>query len=191
MLTRMLIRYLNFFSNALIPTGSAELFLGDFLNESTRKTRHWLLSSSLICLLITYAEIIPNKISALGIEFSTKNQESLLKVFSLVLIYFLITFLVHAWSDYVRWLLTINNNRKNYYNKIKDRTFENKDKPEPTENQLRRAQHIQEEYIDKIEENAFMAEFIVLPLSVIKILWEFALPIILAIISVIQLYTFF
>jgi hypothetical protein len=73
-----------------------ELSLRDPLSDVTRKERRLLLGMSVIGIAVVKTGLLPEKISALGIDFSETNQKSLLIVFSLVTIYFLAAFMIYA-----------------------------------------------------------------------------------------------
>jgi hypothetical protein len=57
--------------------------------------------------LIVQADILPSKISALGIDFTSTNQKALLIGVVAVITYFLIAFALYAWSDFIGWRLRI------------------------------------------------------------------------------------
>ncbi len=59
---------------------SDKILCGDPLTEVTRKERRMLLFVSVVSVLIVKAGLIPKKISALGIEFNSTNQEGFLVV---------------------------------------------------------------------------------------------------------------
>ena len=80
-----------------------DLISYDPLSETTRKERRALLGLSVIAVAIVKVPIIPEKISALGIEFTLRNQQTFLSIYALVLVYFLAAFLVYALTDYISW----------------------------------------------------------------------------------------
>ena len=80
-----------------------DLVAYDPLSETTRRERRALLGLSVIAVAMVKVPVIPEKISALGIEFSLKNQQTFLSIYALVLIYFLMAFLVYALTDYISW----------------------------------------------------------------------------------------
>ena len=51
---------------------SSTAAVSDALSEITRKERRALLGVSTLCIAITHANLVPTKISALGIEADTK-----------------------------------------------------------------------------------------------------------------------
>tara|TARA_B100000780_G_C21014483_1_gene406360 strand:+ start:304 stop:522 length:219 start_codon:yes stop_codon:yes gene_type:complete len=57
-------------------------------NETTRKTRRNLLVSSLIGVAISKIGLVPEKISAFGIDFSKSNQSALLTLLIFIVSYF-------------------------------------------------------------------------------------------------------
>ena len=77
--------------------------LGDPLTELTRKERRSLLGVGILGVAIAKTGIVPTKISALGIEFTKTDQQSLLFIIGLVVAYFFFAFVIYAWSDYLRF----------------------------------------------------------------------------------------
>ncbi len=80
--------------------------LNDPLSMVTRRERKFLLVSSITGITIVKTGFIPTKISALGIEFAKTDQNSLLFVLGLIILYFLIAFLIYGTSDFLIWRLT-------------------------------------------------------------------------------------
>ena len=66
---------------------SAAILVSDCLSEVTRKERRSLLGISMLGIVITQAELVPTKISALGVEFSQANQAVLLLILAFVVGY--------------------------------------------------------------------------------------------------------
>jgi hypothetical protein len=80
-----------------------DVLLSDPIRETTRKTRRTLLGTSTVALAVSWAGLLPEKITALGIELSIKNQGQLLILIAAVVGYFLVAFIVYAASDFVAW----------------------------------------------------------------------------------------
>jgi hypothetical protein len=85
-----------------------EVELGDTLSETTRKERKALLGVSLAAMVIAKTGLIPSKIENLGIEFSSQDRATLLYLIVVAVVYFLTAFVIYAWSDFVRWRLSIH-----------------------------------------------------------------------------------
>ncbi len=83
------------------------IILQDPLSELTRKERRALLTSAGLGILIVQADIIPSKITALGIDFTSTNQKVLLVGMAAVVAYFFVAFALYAWSDFLAWRLRI------------------------------------------------------------------------------------
>jgi hypothetical protein len=79
--------------------------LEDALTEETRKERRNLLIAATVGIAIVKAGLIPKKVSALGIDADV-DEKGLLWVLMGVTIYFLIAFLVYAYSDYQKYRYT-------------------------------------------------------------------------------------
>ncbi len=80
-----------------------EIKLSDPLSEVARRERKFLLASSILGIAMVKAGIVPSKISALGIEFAKTDQNLLLSVIGIIILYFLVAFLIYAASDIIIW----------------------------------------------------------------------------------------
>jgi hypothetical protein len=81
-----------------------DILLGDPLSEITRKERRNLLVTSVVGIAIAKADLVPSKITAIGVEFSQTNQKALMVVIGCILLYFFLAFIFYAWSDSLLWL---------------------------------------------------------------------------------------
>lgn len=88
-------------STILKPLGDRDLF--DPLSEVTRHERRNLLLASLVSLALTWSDLIPTSIDALGITVSPTDRESLVFLLGLALLYFSLAFLTYGSADLVRW----------------------------------------------------------------------------------------
>lgn len=75
----------------------------DPLSQVTRTERKVLLGVSIAALVLVQAGIVPTRIAALGIEFSTSDQRAIVRVAAFVIAYFLISFFIYAMNDYIAW----------------------------------------------------------------------------------------
>jgi hypothetical protein len=75
----------------------------DPLSAETRKERRALLGTSGLGILVVRTGLVPTKISALGIEFSTRDQRSFVVAVAVVVAYFFVAFLIYAVSDFIMW----------------------------------------------------------------------------------------
>lgn len=87
-----------------MPTGiESDLVSYDPLSEVTRKERRALLGVSLLGLALVKVPLVPTKLSALGIEFADVNQRMFVHLYSLVVVYFVLAFLIYGLTDLVAW----------------------------------------------------------------------------------------
>ncbi|HHF3262362.1 hypothetical protein NB501_07960 [Vibrio alginolyticus] len=77
------------------------------LNETTRKARRNLLAASVLGIVTAKVGLVPTKVSAFGVEFSSSNIEALMTLLALSITYFLITFIVYIISELQGWQLLI------------------------------------------------------------------------------------
>ena len=100
-------------------TEKIETILSDPLESETRKIRKMLLGISAISFLITKMSIVPTKISALGIELSETNQQSILGLLIVSMLYYFIGFIFYSSSDFYRWIMNYKNNYNDFTNLFK------------------------------------------------------------------------
>lgn len=77
------------------------------LNETTRKVRRNLMAASVIGIVLTKVGLVPEKISAFGVEFTSSNQQALMTLLAVAIIYFAISFLVYVYSELTAWKIVI------------------------------------------------------------------------------------
>ena len=92
--------------------------LNDPLSEVTRKERKVLLGLSMVSLFFSQAGILPSKISALGIELKTTDQNTILYLMSAGLVYFIVAFSLYAMSDFMVWKKAINRDYLSQFRKM-------------------------------------------------------------------------
>ncbi|MGB4345963.1 MAG: hypothetical protein WBJ21_06160 [Burkholderiaceae bacterium] len=80
-------------------------FLVDPLSEISRRERRNLLVSSVLGFLTSSANLVPAKISVLGIEFGAINQSAYVYLLAAIVFYFLLAFLFMGATDYLNWEL--------------------------------------------------------------------------------------
>ena len=85
----------------------SEARLRDPLSEVTRKERRALLLASVLGLVFLKTNIVPTRISALGIEFGRADQATLFSILTLVIGYFTFVFMIYATSDFLAWRLAL------------------------------------------------------------------------------------
>jgi hypothetical protein len=84
--------------------GTSVSILGDPLSEVTRGERKTLLLVSAIGIVMERTGLIPTKITTFGIEFSEADRTLLLRLFALVVAYFLVAFVVYGSADALAWI---------------------------------------------------------------------------------------
>ena len=75
----------------------------DPLNEVTRKERRALLGTSLLTLAIVWGNLVPKEIKALDIKIEASEEAGLFLSLSVALLYFILAFIVCAYSDFTAW----------------------------------------------------------------------------------------
>lgn len=157
----------------------SEVQLRDPLSEVTRKERRFLLGTSALGITLVKTGLVPTKIPAFGIEFAHIEQRALLLIIALVTIYFLIAFVIYATSDFLAWRLAyIGALRNRYEEKIKKQ----RDllRLVPAEEEMRIS-----EYLRPFRVFYHLSR----PVSLVRALFEFVLPIAIGVFAVISLFT--
>lgn len=80
-----------------------DLIAYDPMSETTRKERRALLGLSVLGVALVKVPLVPEKISALGVDFAPSNQRAFLAIYAFVVLYFLVAFAIYAFTDYVAW----------------------------------------------------------------------------------------
>lgn len=66
---------------------------------------------------------MPEKISALGIEFSRTEQTTLLVIVAAVIFYFTVAFLLYGWSDFLSWRFSVIKAMRNEFQRKSPRDW--------------------------------------------------------------------
>jgi len=152
-----------------------EVLLRDPLSEVSRKERKFLLGVCAISITIVETGLVPNKISALGVDFSPADQKSLLVIMALIVAYFLIAFMIYAVSDFIVWRIAFHSSVRSSLKQI----AEEKNNPD---NKTRAESAILESRI--LPEPRFAWASIHKPISFLRALLDFLLPVILGVITI-------
>ncbi len=150
---------------------ASEIRLQDPLSAVARKERRSLLVASALGIIMVKTGLVPSKISGFGVEFTQTNQKTFLVIFGLIVLYFLVSFLIYAVSDFLAWRIAFNRKRHEI---LKEQEIE-PDKYKANE---------VFEWLDK--RLHFLAK-LSRPTSVIRTILEFGFPIVVGIYSFLEL----
>jgi hypothetical protein len=150
-----------------------QILVQDPLSRISRSERRNLLGISIITITIVKTGLIPTKISALGIEFSPANRLALLGILFLVVIYFLLAFLIYSISDFLDWRLRLNNARAKIYIEF-EKSRVSKDISIDREREI-------------LFRSGSITRLMITPISFLRAIFEFLLPIIVGIYAIILL----
>ncbi len=81
--------------------------INDPLSDVTRKVRRNVIVTSTVAIIMVYANLLPSKIDSLGIKFNDSHQSILIEVIFFSLLYLLISFLIYAVSDFLKWKISL------------------------------------------------------------------------------------
>jgi len=183
---------------------SKDVLIRDPLSDVTRKERKFLMGVSIVGITIVKAGLVPSKISALGIEFQPVHQNSLLTILALINLYFLVAFVIYSVSDFLSWRIAyIDKIRMLLHGRAKSDML-NQERIEAMKKTLKltapidwendREIALQEKQLianyekklyDKLGNRAIFA--LSNPISVIRAIFEFVLPILFGIYVVLLL----
>lgn len=82
-------------------------YVKDPISNVTRKVRKSLLVVSLLGITIPQTALIPTRITTLGVDLTQADQETLYLILSLIIVYFLFSFIVYSISDFIRWRIAL------------------------------------------------------------------------------------
>ena len=174
------------------PAGasSTDLRLGDPLSDVTRKERLYLLGASTVGVTIVFTGLVPSEIRALGITFARADRRSLLFILALVVAYFLVAFIIYAASDFLAWRrrlqdATLDRMVQRELQQFLARHREESETFDERERQARLEirQHMEEELIIRSRVRLRFTG----PVSFLRGLFEFGLPVIYGLIAVVVL----
>lgn len=151
----------------------AEIRVRDPLSEVTRKERRMLLMASLISITVAKTGLIPTKIETLGIEFGNSGRGTLLGVLACVTLYFLAAFTLYAASDFLAWRFAI----MNFFREAKRRHSEAQSDPD--------AGQLGHDLVTVQYRHWFLFSG---PVSVLRAVFEFVIPLIIAVYAVFTLW---
>lgn len=150
------------------------ILLKDPLSEVTRKERRMLLGMSMLGIALVKTGLVPTKISALGVEFDKTSQQSLFVILCLITFYFAVVFLVYAAADFLTWRQSLIDFR--IQRKRNDMAISSDHVEEEVE--LRYQKHVDSEVL----------YMFAVPVSILRALLEFLLPIVVSIYAVFTLW---
>lgn len=151
-----------------MPEPSPTEFLADPLSDISRRERRNLLFTSVTGILIAKTGLVPNRISALGVEFSAPAQDALVVLMAAVVLYFVFAFVIYGASDFLVW-------RKRYQDYLV--AVEMSSQSWTQEDQQRHDEL--HKHIPRIDWLYNWSK----PTALVRILFEFLLPIIIGIVS--------
>jgi len=146
-----------------------EVAVSDPLSEVTRQERKFLLGASALGVVIVKTGLVPSKISALGIEFEQADQKALLIAVGAVVLYFLFAFIIYGTSDFALKLYK-------------------QQKAERVRATTGKFKH--EGFLNYFLERAWRQDKTANIIAYARIIFEFVLPVLIAIYSIILLWTY-
>jgi hypothetical protein len=175
------------------PTGNKCIFQGTIfmtdidvnalLSELSRKERKYLLMTSAIGVFVSWAGVVPTRISTLGIELNSNEQRAFLLMLAFIIVYFLLAFVVYGFRDFIDWRIKYHEQRESETRDLLIRVDEYLN----SEQQL--PDRLDEEVRMHINELrwAYKARR---PVIWLNVLFEFAFPIIVSSFSIVSLVTY-
>lgn len=167
--------------------------IADPLSDETRRARKALLGISAAGIAIVHLGLLPTRISALGIDFSATDRSVLLVILALTTIYFLIEFIIYAAADFVSWRLLKQST--SYEDETAD--YEKARQSILNRRPLTAEQQEELQMIETSEGNMWRGLYIrddlwaskvVPPVSLVRIFFDFAVPLPVAVYTIIVLF---
>jgi len=148
--------------------------LNDPLSEVTRKERKTLLGLSILSVFLVEAGALPSRISALGVDLAEGDQKVFMLVLLFGLVYFLSGFVIYSLSDFIVWRNKITEAYISSYEKY----MSERDRYQ----QDHRDMELDEERRRIYHKNRVWST-LTKPVSVVRALFEFALPVAVGLLS--------
>jgi hypothetical protein len=158
-----------------------EVALGESLSEVTRHERRALLGVSIIGITIARTGLVPSKISALGVEFSQGDQKAVLGILGVVVGYFLIAFAIYSVADFIAWMSRRRDALQQSLDAKRQRLREQ------AAREYERIRNMQSK--DPEIPDSAVVTFLTLPVSIIRALLDFLLPMVVGIYAITTLWT--
>ena len=147
-------------------------FLTDPLSEVTRKERRNLLAASTTGALVATTGLVPTQFSALGIQFTPPAQQAFVVLLASVVSYFILAFVVYGVADFFIW-------RKKYQDYLVALTIE-------VQSWSQEDKRIYDELHEGIPRAVWLYSMSK-PVAFCRVAFEFVLPVIVGVVSVILL----
>ena len=149
-----------------MPDPNPTDLVADPLSDISRKERRNLLIASTIGFAVAKMGLIPEHVSALGVEFSAPAQNSFVVLVTFTVLYFVAAFTVYGVADFLVW-------RKKYYDYVVAAAIEFRDwTPEDQHN------------YDELHTNIARIDWLYhwsKPASFVRIFFEFVAPLLVGI----------
>jgi hypothetical protein len=149
-----------------------EALLRDPLSEVARKERRSLLGISALAILVGWTGLVPQKIENLGLTFSVAERKAVLWVFMGVVVYYTVAFIVYAMNDFLTARRAVYIGRQELRKQRREQNLMEK---------MRSAQ-------DADDERPWRMIVLVSPVSILRGILEFAVPIAVASYAIWALY---
>lgn len=157
----------------------------NFLSSTARKERTMLLISAAIGIAVADVGLIPTKIPAFGIEFTTSNRSQLLILLAFVILYFGFGFTSHFLADFLAWKSRISSSRISAMSNISLSNLDNLPVTGPGTDQRRKiVEGLRERELEKF--NKTFSQFKLAGL--LRIIYDIAIPISLGIYAFYRLF---
>lgn len=165
-----------------------DLITYDPLTAITRRERTALLGTSILGVALVKVPLIPEKLSFLGIEFAKIEQNKLVILYALVVLYYLVAFCVYAFTDYVAWRRQEVINLHEYEEQKKERMRRSSGVID--ELVARDYFQVHSKYKDSLAYTGFASYWLAFSAARARVVFEFYLPIGFALYAVSALLAF-
>lgn len=146
----------------------------------------------MLSIAMTHAKLIPTKISALGVDFDQTNQERLLLIIAFVVGYYLLAFLIHGLADFSVWWFRFSEvaikDTGAYKQSLIESSKEDLYEQEPNEEEQihlsnSESKSIKNRFSKLTRSSSWLIAFAP-AISVLRVLFDFALPILVALYAI-------
>ena len=165
-----------------------DILLHDPLSETSRKERKMLLASAALGIMIAYSGLVPSKVPAFGIEFSSADRVAFMNVIAAIIGYFLLAFVVYGALDLLRLRLAHRQQVVEHLKKIKLRAIERRNADKADED-VDRYEHL-DDLLEKERDKDVLVMFFVKPAILVRAIFELVLPVIIGLYGIYAVLSF-
>lgn len=166
-----------------------ESYVKDHLSDETRRARKSLIVFSLAAIIIVMTGLVPEKIESMGIVFSKTDQNRMLLLLGLAIIYLSVSFSIYAFADFIILEVAIIKNfkqelKEKYEEAQREFILKGKEIPLMTHLDIGSSSSIIKNRINNLYKNRSGFKLFIR----IRIILDFILPLVISIVAILLVF---